>query len=451
MTILIKNGTIVTASDIYNADILIRNGMIAEIGRDIAKITEGVIDATDKYVFPGAVDVHTHLDRPCGETSSADDFESGTVAAACGGTTTLIDYALQPEGGSLREGLDNWMRKAEGKTAIDYSFHLTITDFSESVLAEMPAMINAGVSSFRSPIEDGSLFQLLQRGREIGALICASGENRTVSDLLARRMLGEGKRGPKYYPLAWPPELEGEAVGRAVALAEMLRAPLYLNSVSAAHALERIKAARDKGNPVFAETCCQYLALSVDSYEAPGFEPAKFVCLPPLRPRWHQEILWRGLSSGDLQVVASDHAPFNFKEQKELGLDDFTRIPAGLPGIESRLQVLYTAGVIGGRISLNKFVDLVATSPAKLFGLFPRKGTIAIGSDADLVVYDPNGERVISAESHHMRVDYNPFEGFKARGSIAAVLLRGNIIVRDGKFSGRIGAGEFLKRKPFSL
>jgi dihydropyrimidinase len=459
MTTLIKNGTVVTATDIYNADILIKSGLITEIGKDIAKITEEVVDATDKYVFPGGVDVHTHLDVSQGDLVSADDFESGTTAATYGGTTTVINYAEQLPRNTLQESIEVWQRKAEGKAVIDYGLHMVVREYRDGALDEIPALIRTGITSFKCSlanrdnglIRDSNVFMLLQKLREHGGLLCVHGENGEIIKVLTRRMLEERKVDPKYHALSRPPELEGEATGRAIMLAELLKTPIYIVSLSAAHALEKVKAARDRGNPIYAETCPQYLLLSADSYEAEEFNGAKYVCTPPLRPKWHQEILWKGLSSGDLQVVASDHCAFNFRGQKDVGREDFSKIPSGLPAIEHRLQLLYSSGVLTGKISLNKLVDLLATAPAKLFGLFPKKGTIAIGSDADLVVFDPNTDQKISAETHHMRVDYNPFEGFSARGGILAVMSKGVIIVRSGKFVGKPGAGELIRRKPFTI
>lgn len=459
MTTLVKNGNIVTATDIYNADILVKSGMISEIGKDIAKITEEVVDATDKYVFPGAIDVNTHLDFPYGDTTSTDDFESGTMAAAYGGTTTIINCATQSGGTSLQETLDTWLRKAEGKAVIDYGLHMAIDGWTEGLLGEIPAMINAGVTSVRCSLApangcavgDELLFNLFQRVKEHGGLVCVHGENGQIINALIKRMITEGRTEPKYHALSRPPELEGEATGRAILLAELLKTPIYVVGLSSAHALEKVKTSRDRGHPTYAETCPHYLILSQDNYEGYNLHGAKYVCNPPLRPRWHQEILWKGLSSDDVQVVASDHCPFNFKGQKDLGRDTFNKIPAGLPSLEYRLHLLYTQGVLTGRLGLNRFVELVATAPAKLFGLFPKKGTIAVGSDADVVVFDPNAEQTISAETHHMRVDYSPFEGFKVKGMVTTVLSKGVTIVKQGKFLGKPGAGEFLRRKPFAL
>lgn len=456
MTTLIKNGTIVTATDTYNADILIRGGMIAEIGKDIAKITEEMVDATDKYVFPGAVDVHTHLGLSDHTMPSTDDFESGTIAAVMGGTTTIIDYAMQSPDTSLQDTLAAWQRKAEGKAVIDYGLHLAIYDWNEAALEEIAALVNAGVTSFKCSlaharaVNDGMLYRLMRRITEQGGLMCIHAENGPVIEALSQALLNDRRGEPKYYALSRPPEVEGEVAGRAIAYAEFLKAPLYFVRISSAHALERIKASRDKGSPTYAETCPQYLILSQESYEEGNGQGARYVCSPPLRPKWHQEVLWRGLASNDVQVVASDHAAFN-KSQKESSREDFTKIPEGLPAIEFRLPLLYTGGVLGRRIGLNRFVELVSTAPAKMFGLFPRKGTIAIGSDADLVVFDPNAEGAVKSEHQQTRADYTPFEGQKVRGAVTAVFTRGMPIVKAGKFVGRPGAGEFLKRKPFTI
>ncbi|MBI1748381.1 MAG: dihydropyrimidinase [Acidobacteria bacterium] len=455
MTTLIKNGTIVTATDMYNADILIRGGMIAEIGKDIAKITEEMIDATDRYVFPGAIDAHTHLGLADQTIPTADDFESGTIAAALGGTTTVIDYAHQAADVSLQDTLAAWMRKAEGKAVIDYALHLSMYDWTDAALDEIGSLINAGVTSFKCSLvnardaNDGMLYRTMRRINEQGGLMCVHAENGQVIGALTRYLLNNRRGEPRFYPLSRPPEIEGEATGRVITFAEMLKAPVYFVCLSSAHALERVKSARDRGSPVYAETCPHYLVLSQECYEDGNGQGAKYVCSPPLRPKWHQEVLWRGLTSNDLQVVASDHAPYNFKNQKDIGQEDFTKIPEGLPTIEHRLPVLYNSGVLKNRISLNRLVDLLATAPAKIFGLFPKKGTIAVGSDADLVVFDPTAEGVLSCELQSSKADYNLYEGQKIRGAVTSVFSRGVPVVKAGKLVGRTGAGEFLKRRTF--
>ena len=455
---VIKNATIVTATDMHPGDIGVTGGKIAAIGSSLPQ--EGaskVIDAAGRMVIPGGIDVHTHLDMPFGGTTSADDFESGTIAAAHGGTTTLIDFAIQYKGQSLRQAFEAWMKKADGKAAIDYAFHCIITDLGTAQLEEMGALVREGVSSFKLfmaypgvfMLDDATIFKAMSQAAKHGGLICMHAENGGVIDVLVQRALAEGKKSPKYHALSRPTTAEGEATARAIALAEMAGAPVYIVHMSCNDALEKVREARDRGVAAYAETCPQYLFLSIEKMDAPGFEGAKYVFTPPLREKWHQEKLWQGLARDTLQVVSTDHCPFCFKEQKELGKDDFTKIPNGGPGIEHRLSLVYTGGIHGGRFSPNRFVQLVATAPAKLFGLYPRKGTIAVGSDADLVVWDPNAEEVISAERHHMKVDYSMFEGIRVKGVPKTVLSRGKVVVENGKFTGRAGSGEFLKRQTF--
>jgi len=409
-------------------------------------------------VMPGGIDAHTHLDMPFGGTTSADDFESGTIAAAFGGTTTLIDFAIQQKGQSLRQAFETWMKKADRKAAIDYAFHCIITDLGDAQLEEMGALIQEGVSSFKLfmaypgvlMVDDATIFRAMSQAAKYGGLICMHAENGGVIDVIVRKALAEGKRSPKYHALTRPTTAEGEATARAIALAEMAGSPVYIVHLSCNDALEKVREARDRGLPAYAETCPQYLYLSLEKMDAPGFEGAKYVFTPPLREKWHQEKLWQGLAHDTLQVVSTDHCPFCFKEQKELGKDDFTKIPNGGPGIEHRLSLIYTGGVHGGRFSPNRFVQLVATAPAKLFGLYPRKGTIAVGSDADLVVFDTNAEHVISASTHHMRVDYSMFEGIRVKGLPKSVLSRGRTIIENGKFVGKAGSGEFIRRQTYA-
>src|SRR6201993_3033995 len=453
---IIANGTIATAVDTYNADIGISDGKIAAIAASLPREQgKNTIDAKGKYVFPGGIDVHTHLDMPFGGTTSADDFETGTRAAAFGGTTTLIDFAIQYKGQALRQAFDTWMGKASGKAVCDYAFHCIVTDVSGSQLSEMNDLVREGVTSFKMfmaypgvfMLDDGSIFRALQTTSKNGGMVCMHAENGSAIDVIVQQALAEGKRAPKYHALTRPTTAEAEATARAIALAEMAGSPVYIVHLSSNDGLEKVRETRDRGLPVYAETCPQYLYLSLENMEAPGFEGAKYVFTPPLREKWHQEKLWQGLAQDDLQVVSTDHCPFCFKEQKELGKDDFTKIPNGGPGIEHRLSLIYTGGVHKNRFSPNRFVQLVSTAPAKLFGLYPRKGTIAIGSDADLVIFDPNAEQMISAKTHHMRVDYSMFEGIRVKGVPKTVLSRGRTLIENGKFVGRPGAGEFLKRE----
>jgi dihydropyrimidinase len=452
---VITNGTVVTAADTCQADVAVEGGRVVALGsslpRDNAK---HLIDAAGKYVFPGGIDVHTHLDMPFGGTTSADDFETGTRAAAFGGTTTLIDFAIQYKGQSLRTAFDAWMQKASSKAVSDYGFHCIITDLSDAQLEEMPQLVREGITSFKLfmaypgvfMLDDASIFKAMRASSKAGAMVCMHAENGGAIDVIVKQALAEGKTAPKYHALTRPTTAEAEATSRAIALAEMADAPVYIVHLSCNDALEKVREARDRGLPVYAETCPQYLYLSLENMDAPGFESAKYVFTPPLREKWHQEKLWKGLTQDHLQVVSTDHCPFCFKEQKEMGVGDFTKIPNGGPGIEHRMSLVYSGGVAQGRFSVNRFVELVATTPAKLFGLYPRKGTVAVGSDADLVVFDPNREHTISVKTHHMRVDYSMFEGIKVKGMPDVVLARGRVLVEGDKFFGRPGQGEFLKR-----
>jgi len=456
---IIRNGSFVTATDTYLADIAISSGKIAAIGKDLpSQNATHLIDASEKFVLPGGIDVHTHLDMPFGGTTSADDFETGTRAAAFGGTTTLIDFAIQYKGQPLRQAFDTWMSKASNKAVCDYAFHCIVTDVSGGQLSEMNDLVREGVTSFKLfmaypgvfMLDDGSIFKALQTTSKNGGLVCMHAENGSAIDVIVQQALAEGKKAPKYHALTRPTTAEAEATARAIALAEMAGAPIYIVHLSCNDALEKVREARDRGLPVYAETCPQYLYLSIDNFDAPGFEGAKYVFTPPLREKWHQEKLWNGLKCDHLQVVSTDHCPFCFKEQKELGRDDFTKIPNGGPGIEHRMSLIYSGGVASGRFSVNRFVELVSTTPAKLFGLYPRKGTIAVGSDADLVIFDPKRKYTISAKTHHMRVDYSMFEGTQVTGMPDVVLSRGRVVVERDKFLGRAGQGEFLRRSTYA-
>jgi dihydropyrimidinase len=454
MNLLIKGGTIVTATDLYQGDVFVEGEKITTIGTTLGMAADRVIDATGKYVIPGGIDVHTHLDMPFGGTTSADDFESGTIAAAFGGTTSIVDFAIQYRGQTLHHAWETWMKKAEGRAAIDYGFHMIVTELNDQVEQEMDALVRQGVTSFKLfmaypgvfMLDDASIFKALLRTGKNGGTICMHAENGGVIDVLVQRALAAGQTAPKYHALTRPARAEAEATHRAIALAEIADVPIYIVHLSAAEALEMVTEARDRGLPAFAETCPQYLFLSYDNYEEPGFDGAKYVMSPPLRLKETQAKLWRGLASNDLQVISTDHCPFCMKEQKELGTGDFSKIPNGAPGIETRMSLVYDGGVRTGRISLNRFVEVTSTSPARIFGLFPRKGTIAPGSDADIVVFDPNRTQTLSAATLHMKVDYNPYEGREVTGVSDTVISRGRIIVEGGKFTGRAGGGSFMKR-----
>ncbi len=466
MRTLIKNGTVVTAVDTYAADVWVDGGKIVALaapGTALGK-PDREIDAQGKLVMPGGIDAHTHLDMPFGGTTSSDDFETGTIAAAHGGTTTLVDFAIQQKGKSLREGLDAWYAKAEGKAAIDYGFHMITTDVNQSSLDEMSGLVREGVTSFKLfmaypgvlYVDDGQIFRAMQKARDLGALICMHAENGIAIDVLIEQALARGETAPKHHSLTRPQVAEAEGTHRALCLAEMAGAPVYIVHLSAPRALDKVLEARDRGLPAFAETCPQYLFCSFDDLareEEPWgpFAGARYVCTPPLRPREMQADLWRGLRTNDLQVVSTDHCPFCMKGQKELGRDSFAKVPNGMPGIETRLYLLWDGGVRSGRISPNRFVEITSTAPAKIFGLYPHKGTVAVGADADLLVWDPDKEHTLDHANLHMRVDYSPYEGRKVHGAPSHVLSRGELIVENGRFLGKPGRGRFIRRSTFSL
>lgn len=458
MKTLITNGRIITAVDDYEADILIEDATITVIGRNLAMEVDRTIDAKGRFVIPGGIDPHTHMDLPFGGTSSSDDFRTGTIAAAHGGTTTIIDFAVQFKGQALREALDVWHEKAEGKASIDYGFHMICTDLPDERMPEIKGLISEGVSSFKLfmaypgvfLVDDGTIFKAMQVAGKAGGLICMHAENGLIIDVLVKQALAAGNTAPKYHALTRPTKAEGEGAGRAIAIAEMADSPVYIVHLSCNDALEKVVEARDRGIPAYAETCPQYLFLDYTDYEKPGFEGAKYVMTPPLRPKENQDKLWRGLQYNDLQVISTDHCPFCFKDQKQLGREDFSKIPNGGPGVEHRMSLIYNGGVRTGRITVNRWVEICSTSPAKIFGLFPRKGTIAVGSDADIVIFDPNEEMTISAKTHHMNVDYSAYEGFKVTGVTKTVLSRGKVVIDEGKFVGREGDGQFLKRGLFN-
>ena len=459
---LIKNGRIVTAVDDYTADILIVDGRIETIGRSLAAGGDvEVHDAAGLVVLPGGVDVHTHLDWDFGSAQTVDTFGTGTKAAAFGGTTTLIDFCNQPPGKSPLVGLEDW-HKRRASACVDVGAHMIMLQVNDQSLADMKTLIDReGVTSFKLfmaypgvlMLDDGALFKAMRVAGSNGAMTCVHAENGPVIDVLVKEALAQGLRAPKYHASTRPTILEGEATHRAIRLAELAGTPLYIVHLSAAEALSAVTEARDRGIPVHAETCPHYLFLTEEEYERPEFEGAKYVMTPPLRTHHHQTQLWRGLKTDDLQVVSTDHCPFCFNEQpyglkfsKQQGRDDFSKIPNGAPGVETRLPLIYDGGVGKHGMSLNRFVELTSTAPAKLFGLFPRKGTIAVGSDGDIVLFAPNEEWTIRAAEHHSRMDYTLFEGRSVTGKVKKVFLRGQCIVDGQTWRGREGMGQFLSR-----
>ena len=456
MRTLISNGTIVTADGSTAADVLIDGETIVRIGTDLAAdgaTVDETIDAAGRWLIPGAIDVHTHMELPFGGTFAKDTFESGTRAAAFGGTTTIVDFAVQSRGDSLRAGLDAWHAKAEGNAVADYGFHMIMSDVNDDTLKEMDQLVAEGVPDFKLFTaypgvfysDDGAIFRAMQQTGSNGGLIMMHAENGMAIDIVAADLVNAGKTDPLYHGIARYPIFEGEATNRVIRLAEAAQVPVYIVHLSARDALHAVREGRDRGSQVFAETCPQYLFLSIDDM-GNGFEGAKFVCSPPLRSADHQDELWTGLIKDDLQLVATDHCPFDFEGQKDMGKGDFRKVPNGLPGVEDRVDLLHDGGVVGGRLSKERWVEIISTAPAKLFGMFPKKGAIAVGSDADIVIYDPNATRTISAETHHMDVDYSCYEGRSVQGRSDIVLSRGSVIVRDGAFTGRKGHGRFIKR-----
>ena len=460
--VLIKNGRIVTAVDDYVADILIKNGQIEAIARDIPPNSIETHDASGLIIMPGGVDVHTHMEFPLGDAETCDTFETGTRSAAFGGTTTIIDFVLQQKGETPKLALDRRLAVAEPKACVDYGFHVILTDATPTTLAELPDMINReGVSSFKMfmaypgilMVDDAGIFKAMRTVGSHGGMINLHAENGGVIQVLIEEALTQGNTSPKYHALTRPRIMEAEATHRAIRLAELAEIPVYIVHLSAKEALEVVVEARDRGIPAFAETCPHYLFLTSEEYERPGFDSAKYVMTPPLREHDCQQALWRGLKFDDLQIVSTDHCPFCFNENpygihrsKQLGRDNFEKIPNGAPGVEFRIPLLYDGGVRAGRISLNRFVQLTSTAPAKMFGLFPSKGAIAVGSDADIVLFDPNKSHILSASTHHSNVDYSLFEGRPVTGKVEKVFLRGQLIVDGDRWLGQPSSGKYQKR-----
>ncbi|MBI3542751.1 MAG: dihydropyrimidinase [Deltaproteobacteria bacterium] len=458
---LIRQGRIVTATEDFTGDVLVRDGKIVAVGQDLKAMADGaeVVDAKGLLVIPGGIDAHTHLDLPFMGTSSSDDFETGTIAAANGGTTSIIDFAIQSLGKSMGDALNVWHEKAAGKAVVDYAFHMAVTDLNDRTIAEVPGVIEGGVTSFKTfmaykgalMVDDGQLFRLMEVVKKLGGIVTMHAENAELIETLVPRFLKEGKTDPVWHERAHTAIGEGEATNRAISLSRVAGHPCYIVHLTCDEALHHVKDSLTRHrHPVFAETCPQYLLLDREIYEKPNFEGAKWVMSPPLRTKNDQEALWAGIRDGFIQTIATDHCPFNFHGQKDVGKGNFAKIPNGAPGIENRMNLMYTYGVLENRISLNRFVQLMSTNPAKIFGMYPQKGTIAPGSDADIVLFDPKKENTISVKTSKQRCDYSSFEGFKTKGEPVAVMSRGEWLLKEGKITAPKGHGKFVKRARFT-
>jgi dihydropyrimidinase len=458
MSVLIKGGRVITAADDYVGDVYVEDERISLIGESLDVAADRVIDASGKYVLPGAVDPHTHLDMPFGGTVTIDDVESGHIAAAFGGTTCHVDFVIQPQGMSFGEALETWQAKANGKALIDIGYHMAVTDLHDGgTLEELAGLPDQGVTSYKLfmaykgalMVDDETLFRTMQVAAETGALVMVHAENGDAIDVLVKEALAAGHTEPRYHALTRPPETEGEATNRAIQLSRVAGSPLYVVHVSCKEAVEPIARAREAGWDVWGETCTQYFVVDYTWLEKPDFEGAKYVYTPPPRAKENQDVLWAAVRSDVLSAISTDHCAFTWGEQKHMGRDDFSKIPNGAPGLENRLQVIHELGVRGGRISLNRMVELLCTNPAKLFGLYPRKGTVAVGSDADIVVFDPEKRLTLSAQGQHSRSDYNIYEGLEVTGSPEVVLRRGEILVEGDELVARPGSGQFVRRAKF--
>src|SRR3954469_12089209 len=455
MSILIQNGRIITASDDYVADVFIDGETVATIGRKLNVKADRVIDAKGKLVIPGAIDPHVHMELPFGGTVSSDSFETGTRAAAFGGTTTIIDFAIQYHGKTFQQTIEDWHAKAEGKCAIDYSYHLAVTEYEPRHAPEFQKVVDQGITTFKIflaypgvfMIDDTTMFRVMQSAGEAGGMTLVHAENGVAIQQMIDNLIAAGKVEPKYHAESRPPVMQADGVARALRVGDVAGAPVFIVHVSCEAAMNEIVRSRDEGHASFGETCTQYLFLDQSCYDKPNFEGAKYVFTPPLVPKENVEPLWKGLKLGYLQEVSTDHCPFNFKGQKELGRGDFRKIPNGGPGVEDRLSLVYDGAMKHG-FSPNKWVDLCSTASAKMFGIFPKKGTIAVGSDADIVIFNPDKHRTISAATHHMNCDYSLFEGWQIKGHPETVLSRGKTIIENGNYLGRAGDGKFLKRGP---
>jgi dihydropyrimidinase len=458
LSVLIKGGRVITAADDYVGDVFIDGERISLIGESLDVRADRTIDATGRYVLPGCIDPHTHLDMPFGGTVTIDDFESGQTAAAFGGTTTHVDFCIQAKGQSFAEALAGWHAKADGKTLIDYGFHIAITDLEEGgSLEELASLPDQGVTSYKLfmaykgalMVDDETLFRAMEVAAASGALVMVHAENGDAIDVLVEQALAAGNTAPHFHALTRPPELEGEATNRAIQLAHIAGCPLYVVHVTCKEAVEPIQRARELGWDVWGETCTQYFLIDYTFLERPGFEGAKYVYSPPARDASNHDVLWNAVRTDALSAISTDHCAFLWDGQKTLGADDFTKIPNGGPGLEDRLKLIHHFGVGEGRISLNRMVDLLATQPAKLFGLYPKKGTIAVGSDADVVIFDPMRRETLSAASQHSKSDYNLYEGTEVVGAPETVLLRGQVLVENGELVAAPGVGRFVRRAKF--
>ena len=458
MSVLIKGGRIVTAADDYVADVYVEDETVSLIGESLDMSADKVIDASGKYVLPGLVDPHTHLDMPFGGTVTIDDVESGQTAAAFGGTTCHVDFIIQPQGSTFADAFADWRSKASGKQVIDMGYHMAVTDLEEGgTLEELASLPDEGITSYKLfmaykgalMVDDETLFRTMEVASETRALVMVHAENGDVIDVLVKQALAAGNTDPIYHALTRPPEAEGEATNRAIQLAHLAGAPLYVVHVTCREAVEPIALAREKGWDVWGETCTQYFFTSLDDIAKPNFEGAKYVYSPPVRDKSNWEVLWNAVRNDDLSAISTDHCAFTWDGQKTLGKDDFSKIPNGGPGLENRLHMIHEFGVRSGRISLNRMVELLATNPAKLFGLYPKKGTVAVGSDADIVVFDPERKFTITAADQHSRTDYNLYEGTEVTGTPEVVLLRGNVLVEGDELVASPGIGQFVPRARF--
>jgi dihydropyrimidinase len=453
--LLFTGGTVITAEGSYQADVLVEDEKIIAVGAALSSDGAETVDASAKLVMPGFIDAHTHMDMPFGGTVTADDWATGTAAAAAGGTTTIIDFALQEEGGTLAGAVETWTEKARDKALIDYGFHVAITDLRDDVKTELPSLAAKGIASVKifmaykgTPLysEDDDLFEVLQLSKDAGVLVLVHAENGDVIAKLQEQALARGDVAPRFHALTRPPQVEAEATGRAIRLAEVAGAPILVVHVSCAPALEEIHRAHQRGQTVYAETCPQYFAFSYSDLAREGFEGAKYVCSPPLRDESNRPALWNGLKVGDLQIFGSDHCSFNYEGQKEMGRDDFTLIPNGLPGAEERAMALWTLGVVEGRLSENQFIAALSTNQARIYGMYPKKGALVPGADADIVLWDPKFSVTATAENRHGNVDYTPYEGMAFDGGPASVYVRGRLVYRDGEIIGEHGSGRFVER-----